>query len=287
MAKNNEDVAAASRNISVARLRRENEYLAALHDTALALMNRLNVTDLLEVVISRACALIGTDYGYIYLLTNDHSYMEVRIVYGEVFAESVGRRIKCGEGLSGLVWQTGQPIALGDYSAWPSRLAPYPDYSNLHALIGVPLKSGSQVVGVLGLAHTEPDRAFSNDDLVLAGEFAELASIALDNASLYTAAQTELGERKRAEAAQRRAYEALRQSEQRYRALFEYTSDGVSIFDLNGDTVAVNQRIADMLGYQPEELVGTSILSTVSPAERRDALNKLISVLNGISLPVY
>lgn len=273
--------------MAVAQLRRENEYLAALRETALALMNRLNVTELLEAIISRACALIGTEHGYIYQLTSDGNHMEVSIGYGAVFENSVGRPIKCGEGLAGRVWESGQPMALGDYSSWPHRLTAYADYSYLHALLGVPLKSGTQVVGVLGLAHVDPDRTFSSEDLTQVGQFAELASIALDNAHLYTAAQIELAERKRAEAAQRHAYEALRQSEQRYRALFEYTSDGVSIFDLNGDTVAVNKRIADMLGYKPEELVGTSILSTVSPTERRDGLNKLIALLNGQSLPIY
>lgn len=37
----------------------QNEYLTALHETALALMNRLDLTDLLEVIVTRAGTLIG------------------------------------------------------------------------------------------------------------------------------------------------------------------------------------------------------------------------------------
>ena len=52
--------------------------------------------------------------------------------------------------------------------------------------MGVPLKSGSQVTGVLGLAcHRETGQTFSDEEKELLENFAELASVALDNARLY------------------------------------------------------------------------------------------------------
>ena len=52
--------------------------------------------------------------------------------------------------------------------------------------MGVPLKSGSQVTGVLGLGcHRETGQTFSDEEKGLLESFGELASVALDNARLY------------------------------------------------------------------------------------------------------
>jgi PAS/PAC sensor hybrid histidine kinase (EC 2.7.3.-) len=72
----------------------------------------------------------------------------------------------------------------------------------------VPLKSSTEVVGILGMAHADSDRVFCDEEVDLLCRFAELASIALDNARLYTAAQQELIERKRIEAEIQRARES-------------------------------------------------------------------------------
>jgi PAS domain S-box-containing protein len=54
---------------------------------------------------------------------------------------------------------------------------------------------------------------------------------------------------------QKRAEEALRQSEERFRMLSQATSEGVGIAE-KGIVVDVSARFADMLGYEPEEIIG-------------------------------
>jgi PAS domain S-box-containing protein len=54
----------------------------------------------------------------------------------------------------------------------------------------------------------------------------------------------------------RRAEEALRQSEERYRRLIETANEGIWTIDADGRTTYVNQRMADLLGYAPEEMIG-------------------------------
>ena len=54
----------------------------------------------------------------------------------------------------------------------------------------------------------------------------------------------------------RRADEALRESEARYRRLVETAHEGVWTIDKGGRTTYVNQRMADLLGYAPEEMMG-------------------------------
>jgi len=154
------------------------------------MMSRLDLSDLLEAIISRAGALVGTPNGYIFLLepgasaTSAQSEMEMRIGVG-AYNGFVGTRAKRGVGLAGQIWETGEPLAVDDYRNWQGRLAS-PSRDILRAVAGVPLKSGSQTVGVIGLAYLEEGRVFGEDEMVVLNRFAQLASIALDNSRLYT-----------------------------------------------------------------------------------------------------
>ena len=61
--------------------------------------------------------------------------------------------------------------------------------------------------------------------------------------------EQELAERKEAE-------EKLRQSEQRYRRIVDTASEGIWELDEHYATTYVNRRMAEMLGYEPQEMVG-------------------------------
>ncbi len=108
-------------------LRRQREYLAALHDTTLGLISRLELNDLLEALISRAGQLLGASHGFIYLVefdailpTQEGAVLERKVGVG-IFSQLIGFRLKPGEGLAGKVWQTGQPLVVDDYDTWPDR----------------------------------------------------------------------------------------------------------------------------------------------------------------------
>ena len=54
------------------------------------------------------------------------------------------------------------------------------------------------------------------------------------------------------------ADEALRESEDKYRTMVETSAEGVVVAGPDGAYTYVNQRMADMLGYRPDELLGKS-----------------------------
>ena len=64
----------------------------------------------------------------------------------------------------------------------------------------------------------------------------------------------------------REAEQALRRSEAQYRQIVEATTDGIIQVDNESIVVFVNRRLADMLGYAPEEMVGKSLSSFKTPA---------------------
>ena len=68
------------------------------------------------------------------------------------------------------------------------------------ATVGIPLRSEGRLAGALGLSHYDATQRFEDDELAMLERFAELASIALDNAWLYDQMKEELAERKRMEA---------------------------------------------------------------------------------------
>ncbi|MCM2476254.1 PAS domain S-box protein [Rhizobium sp. CG5] len=68
-----------------------------------------------------------------------------------------------------------------------------------------------------------------------------------------------------------RSQHALRESEERLRALFSQSAAGIGQTDLDGRMVLVNQRFCKMLGYRSDELVGVRFQDITHPADLAEA----------------
>ncbi len=171
-------------------LQGQNAYLAALHETSLALMNRLEIDDLLETIVARAAQLLDTEHGYVYLVDPVRQVMQRKVGVG-LFSRSMDFRMQRGQGLVGRVWESEAPLVVNDYPKWPHRV-PVPGIREniIRAVVGVPLKSERGVAGVIGVAHTiDSERIFGESEVELLRSFAQLASIAVDNANLFAQAE--------------------------------------------------------------------------------------------------
>jgi len=221
-------------------VRRRNSILSALHETNLTMMSHLDLTEALREIIGQAAQLLDTVHGYIYLLDPQEDVLVVNVGIGTL-AQFTSNRLRAGEGLAGRVWQAGKPVVVQDYHAWEGRSAVF-EGTEIHAVAGVPLTSGREVVGVLGLAYLEPGRRFSPEDIDLLNRFAAVASIALENARLYTRLQEELDERKEAQT-------ALRESEERYRIVSELVSDYSYADRVEPDGSIVSEWVTDVFTH--------------------------------------
>ena len=177
--------------------RRQSGFLAALHETTLGVVSQLNIAELLETLVERAVSLVGAGFGFAYEVVPEDDEIEVKVGTGW-FQHYVGARLERGKALSGKVWETGRPMAVEDFETWSGYTHPE---GQVGPAMAVPLRSGTEVVGILGVARAPGTPAFRQDEIDLLGRFANLAAIALANARLHTSLQEELAERVRTEQA--------------------------------------------------------------------------------------
>jgi len=234
----------------------QNEYLAALHETTLGLISRLDVTELLQALITRAGQLLNAPHGFILLLEPGQTEMECKVGVGAL-SRAVGNRRKPGEGVPGRVWQTGKPVVVNDYDSWPGRTDILPS-GLVRSMMGVPLKSGSQIVGVIGLAQgPESERAFGAEEVELLGRFAQLASVALDNARLYSGTQ---------------------ESQRRLTDIIDFLPDATLVIDAQSRVIAWNRAMEELTNITAGEMLGKGDYEYAIPfyGERRPILIDLV-----------
>jgi PAS domain S-box-containing protein len=65
----------------------------------------------------------------------------------------------------------------------------------------------------------------------------------------------------------RRTDELFRQTLERYRLIVENANEGIRMLDKDGRMTFVNRQMAELLGYQPEEIIGQSIWDYVYPED--------------------
>ena len=100
-------------------------------------------------------------------------------------------RIRFGESLSGVVAATGVPLRLDDVTNDPRLIPAHRDAVRrlgYRAFLGVPIKVGDRVTGVLSIRTRRPS-GFSKEDETIATAFASQAATALENARLFREVQ--------------------------------------------------------------------------------------------------
>ncbi|MFQ5981447.1 MAG: PAS domain S-box protein [Candidatus Heimdallarchaeota archaeon] len=79
----------------------------------------------------------------------------------------------------------------------------------------------------------------------------------------------------------KRAENALRESEKKYRSLVETSPDGIAMTDLNGTIYMVNQQCARMAGYKnTETMAGKNIFDFFGEKDRKRALGTMRKLLS-------
>ena len=157
--------------------------MAALYDISLDINAQPDLSTLLEAIVARATMLLETGRGGISLVKPDQGVLE--LVAGHNRSGSDNNpplQIAIGEGLSGRVAQTGEPLMVVDYRNWEGKSPLFAD-REIGRILGVPLLRREQVLGVLSV-FDEQAGVFTHDDVRLLCLLAAQAATAIDNTRL-------------------------------------------------------------------------------------------------------
>lgn len=80
------------------------------------------------------------------------------------------------------------------------------------------------------------------------------------------------------------AEEALRESEAKYSAVVENTSDGIVVIQ-DGMLKFVNSASLELVGYSPEELIETDFINRIAQEHRETVMNRYTGLLKGEDVP--
>jgi len=164
------------------------ERVAELH-TFLNLSKTLSATLNMEELFRLALHLIGrslhVDAYSLMLLDETGEHLVVRAAFGLPEDVTLGMTLRLGEGISGLVAQTGQAMLVPDVSV-ESRFVEQESFRILRgSFVCVPLRVKRQeVIGVLNALKPDP-HGFTVGDLDLFQAVANQVAAALENAQLY------------------------------------------------------------------------------------------------------
>ncbi len=127
--------------------------------------------------------------------------------------------------------------------------------------LGVPLMYKGKVLGIIILQSFKPYQYDENDRDFIMTLGAQL-SVIIMNAELYN---------------------QLKISEERYKAIINSSIVGITSVDMNGYLTFVNDKFADMLGYDKEELIGKNLFDLTTPEGKKIFEEKLNRRKKGFS----
>ncbi|MGH3712423.1 MAG: GAF domain-containing protein, partial [Micromonosporaceae bacterium] len=179
------------------RLRREVE-LSSLFDTASDLAGLRDLDAVLSAIVHRARQLLAADITYMTLGDEERGDTYMRVTDGSISAKFQQLRLPLGGGLGGLVAQSGQPYVTADYGS-DERFHHLDEIDTavreegLVAILGVPMRLGTRVIGVL-FAANRGARPFAREEVALLCSLANHAAVAIDTARLLEETQSALEE---------------------------------------------------------------------------------------------
>ena len=166
----------------VARLDKRARKLEAIFEISKALNNEeSDQADLFQLIIDRAVELLGASFGSVIRVDHLSGLLYIEAERGLGGAVKSALKLRIGEGITGWVAKEGVPLLVSDVRSDPR-------YVEAHPLVGcemaVPIKWGSEVMGVINLDHNEVD-GFQEEDLDMLTAFGHVAGVVLRNANVF------------------------------------------------------------------------------------------------------
>jgi len=208
---------------------------------ARALADAENVSVAIQSVIRAICESEGWPLGRYFIADDEAGALRFGEAWGvaepaieKFIAASRARVYRRGQGLSGGVWQSGQPLWVSDTSQDPRATGLRQAAAGTGAAFVFPVIFEGKTIGVLSFSSgnvREPDQRLLQTVHVIGSQIGQYL------------------QRKQAEA-------ALSESAARFRQTFELAASGIAHVGLDRRFIRVNRRMCEILGYSEQELLG-------------------------------
>lgn len=164
------------------------ERLMRMLEISRQLNSATSVDALLQLIISEAAALIGTESASILLLDPHTRELRFRAVSGEMPPELDNMLVPLDNSIAGTILRTNQPLIVADVKDNPSWNPEVDSAINFRtsAILGVPMhEAQGQAVGVLEALNKVDGTPFGEDDIAVLSTLADLAGAAIGKAQLF------------------------------------------------------------------------------------------------------
>jgi len=225
-------------------IKRRNSQLELVH----RIQNKIPMNEDLETILDAAAESIGRTFGYakvsINLLEEETKDLVHLVGWNNMGTPTPrGHRQKLGEGIIGKAAESKQIVVANDVTRESAYIVRF--QKKTKAELAIPLLVQHQVRGVLDIQDIHKD-VFTDEDVSVLQSIASYLAYVID---------------------EKQKEEALRKSEERYRAVAEMAIAGIAIVDSEEYLTFVNAAYANMLGYSQDELVGMNLSELTDPEE--------------------
>jgi len=170
-----------------AAVRREEELRALLRATSSA-MSGPDLQTILDRIVEEAAAITRCAHVKLMLVDQETQTLRPGALKGTTLPPDF--QMPVGRGLSGRVAASGEPLFVSDPGADPENVLAQADRDvGVATYLGLPVKTGDRVLGVLTFNTTTP-HTYSGDELAYLGSFASQAAIAIEKAELLREEQS-------------------------------------------------------------------------------------------------
>ncbi len=237
-------------------IQQRSEELAIIARISNAVTTNLDLDVILNRALEGALELTGLKSGTLCLISEDESHLQVvarKNTTPENIAYLTHGKIKIGKCLCGNVVKTNEPLILWD-NASGSKYAMFDSVreAGIRFHAAFPLLVRDKSIGILCIFAVD-ERQPTRRSLKILEDLCPTIALAIENAVLYKKTIEHAAILEKEVAERRKAEQALRNSEQRFRHLVDRGWDLIVMSDESGNIKYVNESIQRILGYSVSE----------------------------------
>jgi len=223
--------------VRIEHLKAKVRELAFLHETSQLLTATLDLDSLLRSLMTQVRDFFQVEAVSVALVDEGSGQLTFRVAVGKASKAVTGLKLPLGKGIAGWVAQHGESILVQDVYDDPRFYSGVDEKTVFHTrtVLAAPIKAEQGTIGAIEALNPAADLV-DERHLDVLEQVAAQAALAIHNAELYQRA---------------------RRAEKRYEQLFHGSPVPVFVMDFDTRIIDLNEQAADLIGRQPDELIGT------------------------------